>query len=301
MKKFLTLICSSLLFSIFIGCITFPPKHDLRIDTECCINKPKKIHLTINNRKANFENKYQKIFLNTFQSSLVKEGIEIDFHGDNQDKNQTYDYRIDIPFDVNENYEETIEYIGRYHKFLKIPLVRAGLIHKNLTNNKADFSIFKPFLSDYRLVEKRSYKIQDSESLTIKASFILSKIFINLFKPSSELNGMWIDPITGLIYKISNSGNIQLGTLVQTEETKIKLDKGINLIGFEIESADAKNQNSKKSNGIKIVNGPHFNTPRRDNETFLRLGNLLIIGDTDPGSDRKYDSYYPNVYLLKIE
>lgn len=301
MKKFLTLICSSLLFSIFIGCITFPPEHDLRIDTECCINKPKKIQLTINNRKANFENKYQKIFLNTFQSSLVKEGIEIDFHGDNQDKNQTYDYRIDIPFDVNENYEETIEYIGRYHKFLKIPLVRAGLIHKNLTNNKADFSIFKPFLSDYRLVEKRSYKIQDSESLTIKASFILSKIFINLFKPSSELNGMWIDPITGLIYKISNSGNIQLGTLVQTEETKIKLDKGINLIGFEIESADAKNQNSKKSNGIKIVNGPHFNTPRRDNETFLRLGNLLIIGDTDPGSDRKYDSYYPNVYLLKIE
>ncbi|MCG6146557.1 hypothetical protein [Leptospira bandrabouensis] len=281
------------IFAFSSNCIYFKQMHNLRYNDDCCIQRPNKIYLTINNKKPNLNDKFEKSFYTFLQHLLNKKNFSIITESEqNNDSIQ-----LNVPFLFKDDERITVGGGRKYISYIKVPAGRIGIQGRKNRNSEPSYSMFIYLNSDYKYDESsKKYSIQNQESLLLKFALLYSSIINNLYSPPVSIEGKYIDLVSENIYDIKNeNGKYFAFKKLKTEE----LNSGTKepFLSFEHYENTQYKPNFPQFKGKAIL----YNSA---DIKLYQLGNMLLINNPRVIKQNipNYNvDFYLDEYLLKIE
>ncbi|XDD53067.1 hypothetical protein AB3N62_11285 [Leptospira sp. WS4.C2] len=284
------------IFTLSSNCINFKQFHNLRVYDDCCNRKPNKIYLTINDRKPNLNDKFEKSFLTLLQQLLYKNNFSIITDLDQKNSISEVDsIYLNVPFKFIEDERITVGTGKKYITYIKVPAGRIGIQGKKINNSKSSYEMFIYINSNYKYDEtSKKYSIQNQDSLLYKFALLYSSIINNLYFPTGSIEGKYIDLVSENIYEIKNE---QGKYFAYNKNEEMNSEQKEPYLSFDrMENTKIKGNFSHFKGKANFYNSADI--------TLVQFGNMLIVNNPKVIKQNipnyKID-FYLDEYLLKIE
>lgn len=296
MNNIFKLLQILLLLLLSLNCVS---QKYLRYNDDCCLTKPKKITITINNKQPNLNDKYESLFVQQLKMILDKNEVSVNLN-ENKEEYEKDNIFINFPYKILEKHDTIVGGGRNYRSYIEAPYGLIGLEAKISKKKESIYSMGVAINGDFRyLKDSGRYEVQKPEFLINKFAYFYANILLNLYSPPSSLVGKWLDLKNHTIYRISKDNQKYNAEILEESPSTA------NWIEYSAFNFELENINSSKNNFLKYKGTAKIGINQYlRGVNIIQFGNILLL--KNPSISRKNIlnqdvEFYEETYLLKIE